>query len=427
MPGTTGGAMRKVVRRLGLRRRALLALALAALLLPGADTVRLTPARAVALDYVFSVGRWEAANFADKWLHLLWEALPGNKPTREERLAGLDEYLLTARLVQKEEDRLEGRYLRRGTATALGSGGRELPGSREYLDELVETREGLRASAEEATEAEISAVLEQEGLDSRLGLIFPPVDLRFGRPPTILITSPRDRIRVIGSLLLEPDLDVFERDRLEKKLLQEHDLSALVDDLAGLATYPTLVSELHTLRALLLIGAHEWLHAYFFFRPLGRGYWSSQEMVTINETVADLAGREIGDAAFARMGGDLSISASRYLSGEERDPIFTREMRQTRQGVDKLLSEGKVEEAEEYMKARWWFLRLGGYRLRKLNQAYFAFRGRYAEGSASVSPIGDQNKELRSLLPDVGSFVRAVSRVSSPQDLPELIEELKAP
>ena len=218
MPGTTGGAMRKVVRRLGLRRRALLALALAALLLPGADTVRLTPARAVALDYVFSVGRWEAANFADKWLHLLWEALPGNKPTREERLAVLDEYLLTARLVQKEEDRLEGRYLRRGTATALGSGGRELPGSREYLDELVKTREGLRASAEEATEAEISAVLEQEGLDSRLGLIFPPVDLRFGQPPTILITSPRDRIRVIGSLLLEPDLDVFERDRLEKEL-----------------------------------------------------------------------------------------------------------------------------------------------------------------------------------------------------------------
>ena len=62
-----------------------------------------------------------------------------------------------------------------------------------------------------------------------------------------------------------------------------------------------------------------------------------------------------------------------------------------------------------------------------LNQAYFAFRGRYAESSASVSPIGDQIKELRSLLPDVGSFVRAVSRVSSPQDLLELIEELKAP
>jgi hypothetical protein len=149
-------------------------------------------------------------------------------------------------------------------------------------------------------------------------------------------------------------------------------------------------------------------------------------MFTINETVADLAARELGDTAFARMGGDLSVSPSRYLSGEERAPRFTLEMRETRLRAGELLAQGQVEEAEQYMKERWWFLRLGGYRLRKLNQAYFAFRGRYAESAGSVSPIGDQVKELRGLVSSVGSFVQTVSKVSSYPGFLDLLERLKA-
>ncbi len=54
--------------------------------------------------------------------------------------------------------------------------------------------------------------------------------------------------------------------------------------------------------------------------------------------------REPGDIAFARMGGDLSISSSRYRSPEGRDPVLTREMRKTRRTVEELLGEGKVED-----------------------------------------------------------------------------------
>ena len=126
---------------------------------------------------------------------------------------------------------------------------------------------------------------------------------------------------------------------------------------------------------------------------------ASADMFTLNETAADIAGRELGDTVFARMGGDLSISPGRYGAAEDRDPNFTREMRKTRREAESLLAEGKVDQAEELMKQSWWFLALRGYGLRKLNQAYFAFRGSYAESPASLSPIGDELRGASSLPP----------------------------
>ena len=411
--------------RFGLLGRTLLGLLLGLLLLIQVDTRHVTPAGAVAAAHLFSIGRWEAANFFDKWPHLLWETLLRKKPSRDERLALIEEYLLFANLAEKEKDRLEGP--RRGATTAPGGAANvRITPSREYLDELLETKRKLRPGAEEAIEAELSTVLIGEGLGSRLGLLFPPVDLRFGEPPTMLVTSPRDRIQRFEAVLLTPDLPGLERDVLERELLESYNLSALVFNLAGLSTYPTLVSDLYTRRTILQTAGHEWLHAYFFFRPLGRNLRVSEKMFTLNETAADLAGRELGDTTFARMGGDLSVSARRYLSGAERDPVFAREMRETRLRVDELLGQGDVEDAEQYLKERWWRLVLGGYGLRKLNQAYFAFHGSYAGGAASISPIGDQLKELRGLLPNVGTFVETVSGVSSYQEFLDLLARLRA-
>ena len=219
------------------------------------------------------------------------------------------------------------------------------------MNELLKTKRGLRATAEETIEAELSSVIDDVGLGFVGDLLFPPVDLRFGEPPTILVVSPRDRIELIEDLFLEPDLPFLERARIEDELLSRHNVSALVSDLGGLSTYPFFVSDVDTLRGVLQTTAHEWLHVYFFFRPLGQGFQSSTEMFTLGETAADLAGRELGDMVFARMGGDLSVSSLRYQSGERRDPVFTREMRETRLRTEELLAEGRIEEAEEYMKA----------------------------------------------------------------------------
>jgi hypothetical protein len=64
--------------------------------------------------------------------------------------------------------------------------------------------------------------------------------------------------------------------------------------------------------------------------------------------------------------------------------------------------------------------------LGQLTQAYFAFRGMYAEGPTSVSSIGNQIKEVRDLLPDAGSFINAISSVSSNLGFPDLLERLGA-
>ncbi|HAL48241.1 MAG: hypothetical protein FI707_09410 [SAR202 cluster bacterium] len=408
------------------RARIGITLLLAVLMLIRVDNFKLTPVEIIASDYLFSIPTWEIQNFPRKWLHGLWELIPGNKPSREERLVIVDEFLQTARKVQKEEDRIEGLLIRRNATQGSGAATKAEAPTREYLDELIDLHGDLQGRAEEAVEAELSTLLVEMGFSTWFGLIWPPVDIRFEEPPTLLVLSPRDRISLTSSILLDSDIKGVDRDEIEQQILKDHDLVAYVDDLAGLATYPAFVSDLYTTRTVMRTVTHEWLHSYFFFKPLGQNYRASDEMFTINETTADIIGRELGDIVFERMGGDLTVSASRYAPAEDRNPQFTKVMRDTRKRVDELLAEGLIEEAEQHMREQQWFLRLRGYGLRKLNQAYFAFRGRYAESPASVSPVGDQLKELRELVPSAGDFIRLMAEVGSLGEFEALIERARA-
>jgi hypothetical protein len=329
---------------------------------------------------------------------------------------------MLTRLIKKERDRLEG--LSGTSSRNLGVTPREgAIGSPGYLEELTGEAGQLQSRAEETLETELASVLNELGFNSHLNILFPPVDIRFEQPPTILIVSPRDRVVLQEVVLMDPDLKAIDRDRLENEMLEQYDLSAFVDDIGGVATYPAMIPGTKTLRFITQTAAHEWLHHYLFFKPLGKNYYDSDVMPTLNETVADLAGREIGDIVFARMGGDLAIAGSRYVAAEDRDPRFTKEMRKTRRKVDELLADGLVGEAEHYMKERLWFFRLRGYRLRKLNQAFLAFRSRYAQSSASVSPIGGQVKALRASLPDIRIFIETVSQVGNHQEFLQLLDQ----
>ena len=88
-------------------------------------------------------------------------------------------------------------------------------------------------------------------------------------------------------------------------------------------------------------------------------------------------------------------------------------MQKTRQNVDALLVTGHIEEAEVYMEARRRLFVENGHKIRKLNQAYFAFHGTYADSPSSVSPIGNQLERFRASFEDLGAFITALSEISS--------------
>jgi len=384
------------------------------------DSYHLTEASDAIIEHRFSLVRWELKNLPQKWIHILIDSLSGKELSKEDQVKQVYEFLRVAHILENEKTRLKNTPLTRSGNISLIHENQLV--SEKYIADLSDIKEKLRPQVEEFIESQLSLTLIEEGLGYKSRIILPPVDIKLEQPPNVLIISPRNNIQIIESILLNPDLSDIDKDEIENIILRESNLSAIVSNLAGLATYPSLVSDQDTLRAILQTAAHEWIHNYLIFKPLGQNFRTSSEMYTLNETIADLVGRELGDSTFARIGGDLDISSNKYKSGENRYPVFTEQMRETRLKVDQLLNDGEIDEAEEYMKKRWWLLRLGGYKLRKLNQAYFAFHGMYGEGHASISPLGNQVKEFRKRFPEVGKFIEAASMISSHEEFLKILE-----
>ncbi len=374
--------------------------------------------RAVS-SYEYNLVGWELSHFPDKWLrlarHWLNDLLPWNsKPDRAQRILLTQEYFDLFR----EQSLLE-RHLSFHADVGDEVSPEEEKSLTAALAEVRERRQSLRPAVEETVESEISAVIAQHGIEWRLGIIFPPVDMVLSSPPTVLVLSSRHHIHLHQTVLLVPGISHDERSRIEEMVFREEDLSALVENTGGVATYPSVVYDSASLHHALVVGAHEWLHHWLFFRPLGQGYWDSQEMTTLNETVATLAGQEIGDQALLAMTGQKVDRNPRPPA--DRDPEafdFRKEMRETRLRTEELLAEGKIEEAEAYMEQRRRLIVDNGYYIRKINQAYFAFHGSYAHNPASISPVREQLEELRRRSGSLEAFLRLVSTFSKPGDLP---------
>ena len=378
----------------------------------GSDYFRQSKLEHASRNHSFSIFWWEVRHIPSKWVHLLWEMFPGNKPTDAERKLIVQDYLQSVRRLDKERARVEGSHFA-GSVAGSSATKKATENISNDLEVFEREKESLRGKAEEAVEAVISDVVRTEGLGFPLGILFPPTDFRFDKPPLILVTSPRNVIRLEGTRLIQNDIKMITRSEIEQRIESDGITSALVDDLAGLGTYPAFVSDRYELRQLTRTAAHEWLHNYWIFRPLGRSMWDSSDMYTLNETAADIAGNELGDLAYQRLGGNLEASDLRYGNTAVAAPHLTRILRETRIKVDKLLSENNIDGAEEIMRGQHWNLRLGGYGIRKINQAYFAFRGNYADSPASVSPIGSELKEYRETFPTVGEFIKSVATVKN--------------
>ena len=393
----------------------LMASALVALLLWAGKDYRPTEAEAAIASYRFNLLAWEAGNVFDKWYHELLALLPWNSPLPpEQRTALAAEFFRLG----EEERRLEGELF---AAEAT-------PRADELERQLAEVHNrhlSLRTIVEQTVEREVSSILVDEGFSSRIGVILPPVDTVLGRSPALLVTSPRDRIFRQSNTLLRHGVRPGDRTMLEEATLRERNLSAIVVDTGGVGTFPSVVSAEGSLHFAVTTVAHEWLHNWFFFQPLGQHFWDSPEMTTLNETAATLGGWEIGDRAYETMTG-IVFDRKPPAPPAEPDPNafdFNAEMRETRQRAEELLAQGRIEEAESYMEERRLQLLERGYRIRKINQAFFAFYGSYATSAASDSPIEEQLRELRARSGSLGEFLRVVAQFSTYQEFLDHLEE----
>ena len=371
--------------------------------------------------YKYNLVRWEASHFLDKWVHKLGDLLPwASEPSRQVRIEQAKEFFELGRRLRE----LERQLLPSGSDTGAPASERRSQTVRAETVGIRNQRDRMQAAVEETIESEISAVLSQEGFSSRIGLIFPPVDTVFSRSPGVLILSPRDRIYRLETVLMKPGLSDSIRDQIEERIFQNDNLSALVERTGGVASYPSVVSDSGGLQHAVKTAAHEWLHQWFFFQPLGQHFWDSSQMTTLNETAATLGGEAIGDRAFAAMTGEPAVREPEKPAAS-RDPEafdFNSAMNETRLRTDELLGEGKILEAEAYMEERRQLMGANGYFIRKINQAFFAFHGVYATSAASISPIDEQLKELRSRSDSLEDFLKTVATFSSHQEFLEHLE-----
>lgn len=295
-----------------------------------------------------------------------------------------------------------------------------------------------RPTVEQIIEEQVGAILAEEGLawgDKPL----PPVKFSFVEPPKKLIVSPRERIETIFGYMIDAAITLEAVDRAEQTIRAEQGLSGYITGIGGLGAYPTMVIDSAGLQWILSTVAHEWVHNYLTFFPLGFNYGVNSDNIIINETVADVVGNEIGDAALRRFYPELApppalpaavaepeATADERQGEEEAAPPlfdFGAEMRTTRLRVDELLAAGQIDAAEHYMEQRRLLFVEQGYPLRVLNQAYFAFHGSYGTGPASTSPLGPKLERLRQLTPNVKTYLQVVRSLMTPEDVDRALAE----
>jgi hypothetical protein len=297
---------------------------------------------------------------------------------------------------------------------------------KKYLDKKNQLTR-LSLLAETVVQDQLSQTLDALGL-GEFKQPFPPVLYHVTDLPKELIVSPRNVIRQEKSISLRSGLSPSEEISLEADVENDSNYSALVVPVGGVSTYPTMVISTNDLLNLVDTVAHEWTHNLLIFRPLGWNYSTSPALRTMNETTASIAGEEISWFLVRQFYGDLLAPENNYayrtyeasydphLLSLQADFDFRQEMYQTRIAVDGLLAQNKIIDAEQYMETRRKVFWDNGYKIRKLNQAYFAFYGAYANepfSAAGADPVGNDVRILRAKSVSLLSFIQKISGMSS--------------
>ena len=386
---------------------------------------------AVVKPYRFNVLRWEGKELFKRPAR----QAPGGAQSKAADAAGtpMDEYMQLLDDIRGAER----------TLASTSPGGAAPPTVPPDLQALQLRNTALAPQVERILGSQIRQALQTEGIfgpADRLGglrIPFPPLYFRLQRPPHTLIVSPRERIESMREEMLLQDLSPDAVDQIERQV-EALGVSALVEEIGGFgATFPTFVSDDASLYWIIKTATEEWLHQYLAFTPLGFAYVldlvgvaRNYEIATINETVAGLVSAEVAMSVMRAHYPDYLKPRLRRDASTQPRPVetpaapgidFNRTMRETRMAVDDMLARGQVVEAEHFMEERRQYLAANGYYIRRLNQAYFAFYGSYADMPSSVSPIGEELRRLRASSASLRGFLNAAAGIRTRGQLQALL------
>jgi hypothetical protein len=378
----------------------------------------------IVRPYRFSILRWQLDQlFGRSGSEPAAEALHVGDGTDSELVLEYFSLISRMRALQREIN-----------AITLGSQSGDLDALTAELERLQSAASSLRQPVQRVMGGQIREALSAQGIHNpldrhiRLRFGFPPLNFRLDQPPNLLVISPRDRIESIREVMLVQDLNVDQFERIEAQV-DALGVSSMVTELGGFGgTYPTFVAADATLPWTLSTATEEWLHQYLAFTPLGFTYLLDSigvardyEVATMNETLAGMVSDEVAaivlDEFYPQYG-----YPQRPGTGGEATFDFNRTMRELRLAVDELLASGEIERAEQLMEERRQFLVSKGYYIRKLNQAYFAFYGTYADEPTSVSPIGAEMRELRRRSTSLREFLNTAAGMTGRKDLVDALE-----
>ncbi len=352
--------------------------------------------------------------------------------SRESSKAAVSDYLHSTQQIIDAETALNKIYADPSITDKQGASAH----IRQQLDELDQVQAAQAPIAEGILQGQVAQAAADLGLTT-LGQPIPTVMYHSTSVPDALIVSPRDRIEQTANISITPGLAADQQTALEDRVDKGLNVSSLVVPIGGVGVYPTMIMRTTDLNWLTSTIGHEWTHNYLEFRPLGLLYDHTPELRTMNETTADIVGGEIGAEVFKLYYPELHASALPSLDlvalpfnhpnpGDVPRPAFDfrAEMHTTRVHVDALLAQGKVVQAETYMEQQRQIFVQNGYDIRRLNQAYFAFYGAYADvpgGAAGEDPVGPAVRALRAQSRSLADFVNRIAWMTSFQELKQAV------
>jgi hypothetical protein len=307
---------------------------------------------------------------------------------------------------------------------------------RSNLEDQIKLVDKLAPVAESILQSQLMDILCENDLDI-LNQVLPPSLFHASDVPLSLVVSPRSEILQVLDVSLLPGMTAEGMAELEDRIFEDLDYAALVVPVGGVGTYPTMVMQTTDIVWLTEVISHEWVHNFLTLHPLGMNYYTNDELRTINETTASLAGKEIGRLILKKFYPEHLPPEQETAQDDQTIPRveqkpeeltfdFQREMRITRVETERLLAEGKIDAAEAYMEMRRQYFWDNGYTIRKINQAYFAFYGAYNDepggGAAGEDSIGPAVVALRAKCRSLSNFLKEIAWVNSYDELRILLE-----